>query len=129
MKNLSDISIQYVKGVGPARKKMFAQLGIATIEDLFYFFPRRYEDRSHMVPIAQLKLGESQVIKGRVLLGAGRRTWFTKKRVFEIVVDDNTGRLTCVWFNQPYLEHYFKMGTQAILDRKSTRLNSSHSSI
>ncbi|MBI5415455.1 MAG: hypothetical protein HZA29_01435, partial [Candidatus Omnitrophica bacterium] len=43
MRTLSDISIQYVKGVGPARKKLFERLGVATVEDLLYLFPRRYE--------------------------------------------------------------------------------------
>ncbi len=112
---LSEMSIQYIKGVGPARKKLFANLGVETVEDLLYLFPRRYEDRTQMIPIAQVKLGEMQTVSGKVMIAAGRQTWFSKKKVYEMVVDDGTGRLFCVWFNQPYLQYYFKEGIGVVL--------------
>ena len=115
MRNLQDISIQYVKGVGPARKKLFANLGIENIEDLLYFFPRRYEDRTRMTPVNELKPGEFQTVSGKVMARGGHRSWFTKKHVYETVVGDDTGRIFCVWFNQPFLENYFKMGEQVVL--------------
>ncbi|HQP10631.1 MAG TPA: ATP-dependent DNA helicase RecG, partial [Candidatus Omnitrophota bacterium] len=107
MQSLEDISVQYVKGVGPARKKLLAQLGIETIEDLLYFFPRRYQDRRNVVSIAQTKVGEWQTISGKILAKASRRSWYTKKHVSQMTVDDGTGRIDCVWFNQPYLDRYF----------------------
>ncbi len=112
-------SIQYLKGVGPARKKIFARLGIETIEDLFYFFPRRYEDRRQMTPIAQLKIGEPQTTSGQIISFNAHRSWYTKKHLSELILDDKTGRLTCVWFNQPYLENYFKPGTKIVLYGKA----------
>ncbi len=115
MRNLQDISIQYVKGVGPARKKLFANLGIENIEDLLYFFPRRYEDRRQMTPFNQLKAGEFQTVSGKVLARGGHRSWFTKKHVYETAIGDDTGRLFCVWFNQPFLENYFKVGEQVVV--------------
>ncbi len=115
MRNLQDLSIQYVKGVGPARKKLFANLGIENIEDLLYFFPRRYEDRTQMTPFNQLKVGEFQTVSGKVLARGGHRSWFTKKHVYETVIGDDTGRLFCIWFNQPFLENYFKIGEQVVL--------------
>jgi len=118
MSSLCDISVQYIKGVGPVRKKLFSQLGIETVEDLLYFFPRRYEDRRHLVSISQLKIGEWNTVTGKVLATGGRHSWYTKKRVYEIVVADEKGRLTCVWFNQPYLEHYFKIGLNVVLHGK-----------
>ena len=114
MQNLSQTSIQYVKGVGPARKKLFEQLGVETIEDLFYFFPRRYEDRRNLISIAQLKVGEVQAVSGTILAHESRRSWYAKKHVSEIVIDDQTGRLVCVWFNQPYLERYFEAGKRVV---------------
>lgn len=113
--SISETSIQYIKGVGPARKKLFANLGVETVEDLLYLFPRRYEDRTQMTPIAQVKLGEMQTVSGKVTMAAGRQTWFSKKKVYEMVVDDGTGRLFCVWFNQPYLQYYFKEGVSVVL--------------
>ncbi|HLF18558.1 MAG TPA: ATP-dependent DNA helicase RecG [Candidatus Omnitrophota bacterium] len=108
MSSLSDTSVQFVKGVGPHKKKLFANLGIESIEDLFYFFPRRYEDRRQITPLSKVKVGEWQTIQGKVLLGESRKSWYTKKHVFEVTIDDGTGRIFCVWFNQPYQAHYFQ---------------------
>ena len=118
MQSLQEISIQYVKGVGPARKKLFQRLGVETIEDLFYFFPRRYEDRTHLTAIARLKAGEEQTVKGRIAGCSSRRSWYTKKHVVEVILDDDSGRLSCTWFNQPYLASYFKMGRGVVCHGK-----------
>jgi ATP-dependent DNA helicase RecG len=115
MRNLSDISIQYMKGVGPARKKLFENLGVETIEDLFYLFPRRYEDRRKLTQIKDLKLGEWQTVTGMVLAKGGRRTYFNKKHKFEITVGDDDASILCVWFNQPYLDRYFNVGDRVVL--------------
>lgn len=115
MRNLNDISVQYLKGVGPSRKKLFEQLGVNTIEDLLYFFPRRYEDRRQMTVLSKLKIGETYTVSGRVLTESGRQAWFTKKHVSQITIEDDTGSLTAVWFNQPYIGQYFKAGEMAIL--------------
>ena len=101
--------------MGPARKKLFANLEIENIEDLLYFFPRRYEDRRQMTPFNQLKAGEFQTVSGKVLARGGHRSWFTKKHVYETAIGDDTGRLFCVWFNQPFLENYFKVGEQVVV--------------
>ncbi len=115
MRKPSDISIQYVKGVGPARKSLFAKLGIETIEDLLYFFPRRYEDRTQLTPLNKLKVGEYHTVTGKILARGGRRSWYTRKHVYESVIGDEHGRLSCIWFNQPYLENYFKVGERVVL--------------
>lgn len=114
MQSFQNISIQYVKGVGPARKKLFERLGVESVEDLLYFFPRRYEDRRHLTPIAQLKTGEWQTISGTVLSCQARRSWYTKKHVVEAVLDDGSGRISCIWFNQAYLTSYFKEGKKVV---------------
>ena len=114
VKLLSETSVQFVKGVGPGRAKLLEQLGVATVEDLFYLFPRRYEDRRNITPIAQVQLGEWHTIIGRVLLQGGRKSWYTRKHVLEVIVDDGGGRISCTWFNQPYLAHYFKEGAKVV---------------
>ena len=107
-------SIQFVKGVGPAKKKLFNKLGIETIDDLLYFFPRRYEDRRQITPIAQVEPGQWQTILGQVLTLSGRRSYYTKKHMTEVVLEDGSGHIRCVWFNQPYLDKYFKIGKEFI---------------
>jgi ATP-dependent DNA helicase RecG len=115
MKKPSDIPIQFIKGVGPAKAKLLENLGIFTVEDLLYFFPRRYEDRSKLIPISQIKIGEWQTISGEVIARGGRQSWFTKKYIFETAVGDESGRIFCVWFNQPYLDKYLTAGKRVVL--------------
>lgn len=115
MSSLSQSSVQYLKGVGPARKKLFENLGVLSLEDLLYLFPRRYEDRTKMTPLSQLKVGEFQTVTGRVMARGGRQSWYTRKHVYETVIGDDKGRLFAVWFNQPYLERYFQVNQQVIL--------------
>ncbi|MBF0619211.1 MAG: ATP-dependent DNA helicase RecG [Candidatus Omnitrophica bacterium] len=115
MTSFAETSIQYLKGVGPARMKVFERLGVSTIEDLLYFFPRRYEDRRKLTPILDLKPGEWQTVVGVVTAKGGRRTFFNKKHVFELVLADDHAKVYCVWFNQPYLENYFHPGDRVVL--------------
>lgn len=114
MRSLEEISVQYVKGVGPARKKLFARLGIESVEDLLYFFPRRYQDRRDLTPIARVRVGERHTVSGEILAQSSRRSWYTKKHVSEMVMDDGSGRISCIWFNQPYLDRYFVAGKQVV---------------
>src|SRR3989338_5203674 len=73
MKDPSEISVQYLKGVGPFRKKLFYQLGVATLEDLLYLFPKRYDDRRTMTPIRALKPGDVATVQGKVISAEGRQ--------------------------------------------------------
>lgn len=107
------MSIQFIKGVGPAKARLLANLGVNTIEDLLYLFPHRYEDRSQFTPIAMLQLGEPQTICGQII--TARRNFYSKNRAVEVVVADKSGRISCVWFNQPYLINIFKEGQEIVL--------------
>ncbi len=111
-----DTSIQYLKGIGPKKALSFNSLGIYSIEDLLYYFPRRYQDRRNLVPIANLSEGSFQGIQGKVLVSAQRRSFHNRGfTILEVVVGDETGKISCVWFNQPFLKHYFKVGESVIL--------------
>jgi len=109
-------NVRYLKGVGPSRAKILEKLGVKTIEDLLYYFPRRYEDRTQLTEIAKLQVGKFQTVKGRVLC-SGQRLSFHKKslKIFETAVEDKTGKFRCVWFNQPYLRNYLKDDKEAVL--------------
>jgi len=113
-------SVRYLKGIGPKRAKSFNKAGISTIEDLLYYFPRRYEDRTNFLAISKLQAGQHQTIKARILARGERKSF--RRRGFSIVeaaVGDGTGKLFCVWFNQPYLADYFKVGTTLVLYGKT----------
>src|SRR5438128_9643348 len=80
--------LQYLKGVGPRRAADFQHAGLLTLEDLLYRFPIRYEDRSHLQPIAALKPGQAASIAGRILSCGLRSTRRPGFEIFEAVVDD-----------------------------------------
>ncbi|MDO9572637.1 MAG: ATP-dependent DNA helicase RecG [Candidatus Omnitrophota bacterium] len=113
---LQNTPIQYFKGIGPARAKAFSSYGINTIEELVYYFPRRYEDRTNFVSISELKVGQVCTIKAQILANDQRNSWRRRKfSITEAVLYDFTGKINCVWFNQPYLSGYLKTDATLIL--------------
>lgn len=116
MQERYNIPLRYLKGVGPKKAKLLNRLALQTIEDLLYYFPRRYLNRSKILPISQIKEGEFQAIRARVLARGDRESWQRRRfSVLEVVFGDETGEIYCVWFNQPYLKNYFKPGRDAVL--------------
>ena len=119
---MHNLSVRYLKGIGPKRAEIFSSLGIDTVEDLLYYFPRRYEDRRNLATISTLKEGQTQTIKAKVLVKGERRSYrrhsFT---ITEMAVEDDTGKIFCVWFNQPYIKNYFTNAATVILHGKVER--------
>lgn len=89
-----------IKGVGGAAAKKLATLGIATLDDLVHYYPRRYDDYSNISKIAALQPGPVSV-EATVKQITGR---YVRRgiHITEAVVSDETGSLRLVWFNQPY---------------------------
>jgi ATP-dependent DNA helicase RecG len=104
-----------VKGVGPRRAALLERLGIKTLEDVLHYFPWRYEDRKNLKRIRDLTYGNLETIIGEVTSSKVITTPKKGMKIFELVVADDTGFLRCIWFNQPYMEKYFKKGQKIIL--------------
>ncbi|MCX7927526.1 MAG: ATP-dependent DNA helicase RecG [Candidatus Omnitrophica bacterium] len=120
MQQPQNIPIRFLKGIGPKRAKAFAQRGVYTVEDLLYYFPRRYEDRTKFIPIAFINETTEQTVRGKIININVRRSFRRKNfSITEALVDDKTGRLTCIWFNQPYLKQYLKQDNEVILYGKT----------
>ncbi len=109
-----DKSIQYIKGVGPKRAQTLGRLGIHTIKDLLYYFPRTYQDRSRVEEISNLTDGTTAMVKGIVsnIKSFRTRGW---KSVFEASVGDGTGILQVKWFNRPYQSEIFQVDDHIFL--------------
>jgi ATP-dependent DNA helicase RecG len=108
--------ITTIKGVGAALAEKLRNLGVETVEDLLYFFPRKYDDFSQVVPIANLRPGKV-TIKATVESATGRHIR-RGLHVTEAVISDKTGKTRAVWFNQSYRaaqltkgEEFFFSGT------------------
>jgi len=106
--------LQYLKGVGPRRAADLQRAGLVTLEDLLYRFPIRYEDRSHLAPIATLKPGRPASFAGRVLSCGLRSTRRPGFKIFEALIGDATGALRAIWLNQPFLRDVFATGQHVV---------------
>jgi ATP-dependent DNA helicase RecG len=112
-----------VKGIGSGIQKQLAGLGIETLEDLIYHFPRRYLDRSQVVPIRGIRTGEEVTVVGTVKQVSERKT-ARRRSLLQVSVYDGTAYLVGVWFNQPYLADRFKVGMEvAFSGRAQYRYN------
>lgn len=112
-KSESISSVQFLKGIGPQKARALNKLGYSTLKDLFFLFPRRYEDRSKFKTIKELKEGETATIKGRITSSSVR--YFKGRGHFQMSVKDDSGVISATWFNQPYLKKNFEKGEEVIL--------------
>ncbi|HAS80122.1 MAG TPA: ATP-dependent DNA helicase RecG, partial [Fusobacteriaceae bacterium] len=102
-----------IKGVGEKTIGSLKNLGINTIMDLIFFFPRTYEDRSNIKKISEIKSEEYVVVIGRIISVENRKTK-TRKTMTVARITDGTGFLDLVWFQMPYLKKSLKIGEEYI---------------
>jgi ATP-dependent DNA helicase RecG len=110
---LLDEPIQQVKGIGPARARLLAKLGISTVRDALWHCPRAYNDRRTITPIAECADGQLATVIGAITSVRRKRAYWRKSLV-TVKLDDGTGALSLVWFNQPYLRDQFKRGERLV---------------
>ncbi|NUN22164.1 MAG: ATP-dependent DNA helicase RecG [Candidatus Jettenia caeni] len=110
-------TIQYLKGVGPKRGEILERLGIRTIRDVLYYFPRDYKDHTKIQKISKAKIGAKITIQGKVL-GVHARISRNRKHIVEVFVGDGTGTIAATWFNQPFLTDKFHIEDTVFLHGK-----------
>jgi ATP-dependent DNA helicase RecG len=112
----ADTELRYLKGVGPRRAERFHEAGLATVEDLLYVLPFRYEDRRAFALVRALAPGGPETTLAIRVAGSRlirtRRPGFT---IFEARLEDESGSVRAVWYNQPYLERLFVEGRRAVI--------------
>ncbi len=106
-----------VKGVGATRARRLARLGVHSIEDLIYLFPRRYDDFSQLKTIDQLQYGEEVTIVG-VVWEARNQKARSGMDLTKALISDGTGTVEAVWFNQPYMLRQLRHGRRIVLSGK-----------
>ncbi|QQR78804.1 MAG: ATP-dependent DNA helicase RecG [Candidatus Moraniibacteriota bacterium] len=97
------------------------RLGIETVRDLFYHFPARYEDYSVTTPIADLMPDTRVTVEGTVTTLSAERTWKKKLLLTEATIEDATGTLRAIWFNQRFVQTVLKEGQTVRLSGKVVR--------
>lgn len=102
-------SIEYVKGVGPARAEKLSKLGIDTLSDLLFYFPRDYEDRSRVISIKDAAPGDTVTVKGEVY-SIEKMKIRKNLDLLKVTFIDHSDAVIGSWFNQTYLAKKFSKG-------------------
>lgn len=109
-----DRPVQFLKGVGPKRSEALKKLTIGTARDLLYHVPRRYHDASAIVPVASLEVGSEATAVGTVR-SKGILPTRSGLRIFQLVLEDESGYITCSWPGQPWLERRIREGDRLLV--------------
>ena len=105
-----DAKLTVLQGVGPRHAETLAKLGLYTLGDVLYYYPRRYNDYSQLKPIKELFYGEQVTVIGTIQSVHTRPIRGGKASVIETIIGDGTGALRLSYFNQPWLANRFKQG-------------------
>ena len=105
---LEDIPTKYITAKQLSNLK---SLGINTIYDLIYYFPRAYDDRTNIKKIGELKFNEYVVLKATVM-SVVNLTVRSGKKIVKAMVSDGTGIIEILWFGMPYIKKSLKIGEE-----------------
>ena len=105
---LEDIPTKYITAKQLSNLK---SLGINTVYDLIYYFPRAYDDRTNIKKIGELKFNEYVVLKANVM-SVVNLTVRSGKKVVKAMVSDGTGIMEILWFGMPYIKKSLKIGEE-----------------
>jgi len=107
--------IEEIPNVGPVYGKRLKGMGIKTLADLLYHFPREYKDFSKISKIKDVKINEKACVEGKIISIEQNKTWVKKMIVTTALIQDDTGAIEAVWFNQSYLNKVLKIGDEIII--------------
>jgi ATP-dependent DNA helicase RecG len=109
-------SVQYLKGIGPKRAKILEKNNLGTVGQLLEYYPRRYIDRSTIVPLNNLMVDKEVTVVGKIEAAGIRRG---RKPMFYLVISDDKGLLEALWFSRGnWYEKIFKVGEWVSLSGK-----------
>ncbi len=118
-RHIGDISVQYVKGVGPALAKELAKLGIYSVRDLLFYFPCGYEDRRKIYKVSSILSSDYDLSNYQVCVKlidfSVRKRRFVRGDIINAVFSDDSSSICAVWFNQGYLASSLERGKEYLL--------------
>ena len=114
MRGLLDKPVQFLKGVGPRRAESLARMEILNARDLLYHVPRRYDDASTITPLALAQVGMDVTAVG-VVRNQGVVPTRSGFRIFQAVIQDDSGIITCAWPGQPWIERNMRVGDRILV--------------
>jgi ATP-dependent DNA helicase RecG len=105
-----EAKLTVLQGIGPRHAETLSKLGMQTLGDMLYYYPRRYDDYSQLKPIKDLFYGEQVTVIGTIQSVQTRPIRGGKASIIEVIISDGTAGLRLSFFNQPWLSNRFKQG-------------------
>ena len=115
------MELKAIKGIGPTRLEALRAMGISSLRDLLYMMPVRYEDRTSPIPCGEVVPGEA-LIRG-IIQDPPKLSRFNGITRVTAGIRDDTGRLSLVWYNQPWMMQQLPVGTPIMLYGRLTEKN------
>ncbi|HZB98181.1 MAG TPA: ATP-dependent DNA helicase RecG [Candidatus Sulfotelmatobacter sp.] len=115
------LPVARLRGIGERTRLNLERMGIITIRDLLFHFPRRYEDSRTVIPVSQLVPGEVQTVQVTVRDVSVRIVprWKTRERPLELVqaiLEDDAGdAISAVWFNRKFITRELSVGSELLV--------------
>src|SRR3990167_4535105 len=97
--------------LAPPQAAALRKLGLVTIRDLLYYFPARYEAQGAETSTRELVTGTKVTLYGTLSKLKAKKLWKSRRAITEGWFEDATGRVKCMWFNQPYIASYVAEGS------------------
>lgn len=124
------LPIEKLPGVGPRNLARLQKLGVKNIKDLLWHFPNRYEDFSQVLPIEEVIDRHSDINKkddenatpktvcGEITDIGNIQLWPRRRSLTRATIEDGTGSIRAIWFNQPYIKNQLAIGSNVSLSGK-----------
>lgn len=106
--------------LGEIERKGLAKLGIKTVRDILYYFPLRYGDSADAKRIGELSVGEEALLYGKIRSLKTSKAFVKKTPMSDGIIEDETGTIKAVWFNQPYIAKMIPEGSFVKVEGKVT---------
>ena len=115
-------NITALNGIGAAKAKLFEKVGVVTVQDLLYYFPRGYEDRTKIVPIYEAYDSQTVCIKATVFSAVRQRRISKTLSLYSVELADESGQMQATWFNNKYIKNSIHKGETYIFYGKVRRI-------
>lgn len=118
------MELSELKGLGTVRINNLRAIGINTLRDLLYFFPVRFEDHLHITDISDAFDGDVMILG--IISEKPKTTYFHGKSRTTAKISDNSGTISIVWFNEPWIVNQIPVGKEILLFGKIISKNGRH---
>jgi len=112
------MDVQYIKGVGPKRAAQLKKLNINKVEDLLYFAPKEYDDRTMFKSIKECIHGEKVSLRVQICGYPVKHALKKNLTIIKVPVRDSSGQALLVWFNQDYVINKLSLGDVVVVNGK-----------